>query len=690
VFLALGACKGDPPSASKGEGRCVPPPRSGAARVALEPALGDHRFDRPVEIARAPGGRFYVLEQRGIVKVVPQGSGEVTTALDLTSTIGATGTGEGGLLGIAVDPGFASNGAVYLHFTAPLPQPVDGIAFHSVVARVESADGGLTLDASTLARVLVVDQPYGNHNGGKIAFGPDGMLYVALGDGGSGGDPQKHGQNVETLLGAILRIDPHAGDPYGIPDGNPFAGGGGRPEIYAYGLRNPWKMSFDTETGDLWAGDVGQSKYEEIDRIVLGGNYGWNVREGKHCFGAPDCPTEGFIDPVTEYGRDEGISVTGGYVYRGSLLSSLFGKFIYGDFGSGTIWAVDGAGANERLAETELKISTFGQDDGGEVFAADYATGRVQKLVAAPDDDDDGAEAGEPLALLSETGCVDMAAPGTAAAGLVPYTVNSPLWSDGADKERFLYVPEGGAIGVRDDGDFDVPNGTVAVKTFLISGRRIETRLFVRYDDGGWAGFSYEWNDAQTDAVLLRGRKTKALGSGQTWYFPSRADCFACHTPVAGHTLGLEARQQNRDEGGQNQLTRLAGLFDRDIEPASFPALAAADTEGASAEDRARGYLHANCSMCHREGSGAGAATMDLRIDRAFGDTRTCNVAPQAGDLGVADPRLIAPGDPSRSTLTLRMRTLGEERMPGLATSVVDEAGASAVEAWIAGLAGCP
>jgi mono/diheme cytochrome c family protein len=239
---------------------------------------------------------------------------------------------------------------------------------------------------------------------------------------------------------------------------------------------------------------------------------------------------------------------------------------------------------------------------------------------------------------------------------------------------------------VKSDGDLDVPPGSTAVKTFLVDGKRIETRLFVRYDDGSYAGYSYEWNDDQSDATLLPDGKTKDLPGGKSWTFPSRADCFACHTQIAGFTLGLEARQLNTGD----QIDRLARLFDRPIDKESFPTLPAADGQ-ASDEQRARGYLHANCSICHREGSGAGAATLDLRIDQSFADTKTCNVAPQAGDLGVADAKLIAPGDPAKSTLALRMRSLDPvQRMPNVATRLVDDRGVAAVEAWIRSVAACP
>ncbi|MBX3186335.1 MAG: PQQ-dependent sugar dehydrogenase [Labilithrix sp.] len=683
----LAACSSDDTTLSPRA--CLPPPRVSEARVAVMPAVGGATFDAPIEIGLGPSGRLYVLEQGGVVKSVSPGGGDVATVLDISSKI--VSGGELGLLGIAFDPKFSESGFVYLHFSERRTPSTPALPLQSVIARYTSTDGGATIDPASEKRILVVDDPFSNHNGGKIAFGPDGFLYISMGDGGSGGDPLGSGQDKNSLLGKILRIDPNGGDPYAIPPSNPFAAGGGRPEIYAYGLRNPWKFAFDTVTGELWAGDVGQGKYEEIDRIVLGGNYGWNVREGKHCFNATTCPTEGFIDPVVEYGRADGVSVTGGYVYRGSKLPALYGKYVYGDFGSGRIWAVDqtpeGAFVALLLAQTNFKISTFAQDADGEIYVADYATGKINQLLPG----DETAPPEGPGVKLSETGCLDPKNPSRPPPGLIAYDVNSPLWSDGADKERWVSIVPGRKATVLPDGDLDLPPSSVAVKTFVIGGKRIETRLFVRYEDMSWAGYSYEWNDEQTDAILLPAGKVKPLPNGGSWYFPSRAECFACHTPAAGFTLGLEARQLDRDDGtGTNQLARFANVVDVPMRPGALAPLRSATSEG-SAEERARGYLHANCSMCHREGAGAGAATFDLRIDKSFAETKTCDVAPQAGDLGVAGAKLVAPGDPSRSTLALRMRALDASRMPQLATRVVDEAGVSAIETWIRALpAACP
>ena len=238
--------------------------------------------------------------------------------------------------------------------------------------------------------LLEIDQPFSNHNGGHIAFGPDGYLYIAVGDGGKANDPYNNGQNLSTLLGSILRIDVSRVDSengYKVPPDNPFVNidGNAKTEIWAYGLRNPWRFSFDRDTGDLWAGDVGQNRFEEIDLIKIGGNYGWKIMEGLSCFPrGKQCDSSGILSPVIEYGRADGCSVTGGYVYRGKRLPSLFGAYIYGDFCTGNIWAFryDGTSVTEhlKLVDSNLRISSFAEDRDGEIYIVSYTKG-IYRLV---------------------------------------------------------------------------------------------------------------------------------------------------------------------------------------------------------------------------------------------------------------------------------------------------------------------
>ena len=304
------------------------------------------------------GGQMWRVQIEG--EATPELFGDVSDRL-----IRRPGSEEG-LLGLAFSPEFERDGSVYLYYTAGDPR-------RSVLSRFKVAGG--TLDPASEEVILEVEQPFAKHNGGQIAFGPDGYLYAALGDGGSGGDPLGNGQNLETLLGSIIRIDVSGESGYTIPPDNPFAGRpGARPEIYAYGLRNPWRFSFDRATGELWAGDVGQARWEEVERIIPGGNYGWKIMEGLECFRAPDCERSGLELPRAVYGHSEGCSVTGGYVYRGPSMPELNGWYVYGDFCGGRVWAVDTADDSPPvlLADTALRISSFGELADGELLAVTF------------------------------------------------------------------------------------------------------------------------------------------------------------------------------------------------------------------------------------------------------------------------------------------------------------------------------
>jgi glucose/arabinose dehydrogenase len=343
----------------------------------------------PIGFATGPDGTLLVHEQGGRIVSLDPATSEQSVFLDLSDRILAGG--EQGLLGLALHPEWPAVAMAFVHYTGP-----DG---NTVISRVGISDlpSPPRLDPATEQVLLRVDQPFANHNGGQLAFGPDGMLYLGLGDGGSGGDPLGHGQDTATLLGSILRIDVVGaadGEPYAIPADNPFADGGGAPEIHLFGLRNPWRFSFDPATGLLWIADVGQSAWEEINRVDpvgdAGANLGWNLMEGAHCFADPACSTEGLQPPIAEYGRDAGCSVTGGEVYRGSGIPSLWGWYVFSDYCSGTLFGVpsdaeppgDGTALAPRvLLETETNVSAFGVDGAGELYLADIEDGIVYRIV---------------------------------------------------------------------------------------------------------------------------------------------------------------------------------------------------------------------------------------------------------------------------------------------------------------------
>jgi glucose/arabinose dehydrogenase len=380
------------PSASARASASPGSPSSPAARgpdrvtlVALASGLAS-----PIGITNAGdgSGRLFVNEQAGVVRVIgPGGSVRKEPFLDVRDRV--LSGGERGLLGLAFHPGFPQSRRIYVDYTR---QPDGATVISEFRATSERAD------PATEAVVLVIPQPFANHNGGQLAFGPDGDLYVGMGDGGSGGDPQRNGQNTRALLGKILRIDvdsPRAlGMGYAIPADNPFATGGvrpgqGAPEVWAYGLRNPWRFSFDPRNGDMYIGDVGQGAWEEIDRQPGdsrgGENYGWNVMEGRHCYGADSCDQQPYVKPIAEYGHDAGCAVTGGYVYRGTRQPALVGTYLFGDYCSGTIFSlqVDGGTITpKQLLSSGKRISSFGVGEDGEVYLADVGGGGIYRVVA--------------------------------------------------------------------------------------------------------------------------------------------------------------------------------------------------------------------------------------------------------------------------------------------------------------------
>jgi glucose/arabinose dehydrogenase len=340
-------------------------------------------FNQPVQATHAGdgSGTLYVVEQGGRIQTLKNGTLGAVPFLDISPRV--TAGGEQGLLGLAFPPGYATKGHFYVNYT----RAGDGA---TIVARYRVTGDPGVADSSSEEVLLVINQPFANHNGGQIAFGPDGYLYIGTGDGGSGGDPLGNAQNPATLLGKILRIDVESGPvSYAVPPDNPFSGREGfRGEIWALGLRNPWRFSFDRGTGDLYIGDVGQNTFEEVDFQPASGaggeNYGWNVMEGNHCFGGAACVTTGFVPPVAEYDHSQGCSITGGTVYRGGSYPGMEGIYFYGDFCSGRVWGLarDGsAWENSLLLTVPFSVSGFGEDEAGNLYATDYSGGAVYEIV---------------------------------------------------------------------------------------------------------------------------------------------------------------------------------------------------------------------------------------------------------------------------------------------------------------------
>ena len=688
---------------------CIAPARpiTDTSVAVIDPFPNLPNIAQPTKMILEPVAdpRWFVLQKSGqLVTFDPDTATAVSTYLDLSGVVRTQS--EGGLLGMAFHPDYPTTPEIFLSYTIDHSGP----AMRSVISRF-ILDNVANPGVGTVEQVILqVDQDFDNHNGGDIAFGADGYLYIGLGDGGSGGDPNNRAQNTSHLLGSMLRIDvlgpgvSFPGNPYAIPTDNPFAAnpkcGPGLnanacPEIYAWGLRNPWRWSFDADTNELWLADVGQGSYEEIDIIERGGNYGWRCREGAHNFNTSGCGS-GLIDPVSEYSHSLGNSITGGQVYRGSAIPELVGRYLFADYGSGRIWALqsDGQGgySNDQLIDTNFGPTSFGADQSGELYFTDINNSRLRKLIPAGPPTPDTIPS-----LLSNTGCTDPADITRPYAGLLPYDINAAFWSDGAQKERYIGLPNGTTITRNADDDWIFPNGTVIVKNFRLNGNLVETRHLMRHTDGVWAGYTYEWNQHQTEAIRVKGGKT-ILSNGQDWIFPSESQCLECHTSSAGFALGPETAQLNRvfnyPSTGRiaNQLETIDHvlMFTAPL-PApvqNLPSLTPPTDSAADTADRARAYLHTNCAQCHRPG-GPNPSTMDLRYTTPFSSTDTCDAIPLEGDLGISNARLIAPGDAARSLIVSRANRRDSHGMPPLGSNLIDNSGVALLASWINGLAGC-
>ncbi|MEW5989145.1 MAG: PQQ-dependent sugar dehydrogenase, partial [Chloroflexota bacterium] len=355
-----------------------PPEPQAVISISLERVASG--FNQPVYLTHAGDGRLFVVEKDGTIRIVQDGQVLPEPFLDIRDRVGSEAS-EQGLFSVAFHPAYDQNGWFFVNYTDN--------GEDTVVARyqVSPDDPNRASDAETV--VLTVEQPYWNHNGGQLQFGPDGYLYVGMGDGGSGGDPENNGQDRSTLLGDLLRLDVDHSLPYAIPPDNSFVNDPlARPEIWAYGLRNPWRFSFDRLTGDLYVADVGQGDWEEVNYVPAetpgGLNYGWNILEGSHCFRENPCDSAGLVLPVGEYNHDFGCSITGGYVYRGRQFPALWGNYFFGDYCSGLIWGLfqeaDGRWAQTIVLESGRALSSFGEDAAGELYALDMGNGEVLQL----------------------------------------------------------------------------------------------------------------------------------------------------------------------------------------------------------------------------------------------------------------------------------------------------------------------
>ncbi|QDT53205.1 Soluble aldose sugar dehydrogenase YliI precursor [Caulifigura coniformis] len=716
-----------------------PPPKYKSVRM-----FPNVQFRNPVTIEMPPGDpRWWVSEPEAKLYVVTptEDGGRADLIADFNRDLPMTGK-EGEKLrvtyiyGVAFHPKFAENGRVYLAYTVVPPKPGVHLEDGTRVSCFQVTPGEIP-KIDLQSEELVITFHEGGHNGACLEFGPDGCLYISTGDGGEASPPDQRntGQDNSDLLSCILRINVDEKEPgrnYLVPKDNPFVDVPGvRPEIWAYGLRNPWKMSFDRATGALWVGDIGWELWEMVYRVERGANYGWSVTEGPQPVRV-DLPAgpQPVTPPLLALPHTAAASITGGFVYRGKKFPELVGKYVFGDWETHRIWSLVPPERNDAsdakslelmdLSAPSIRIIDFGQDHDGELVILDYDAGTIHTL-----ERNDAAERGtRPFPrTLSETGLFASVEKHEVAAGIVPLKIAAEQWMDGATAERFVAVPNDGVIrghrvakqtpGSMFRRHFEFPKDSVLVKTISLPDegtgerpRRIETQL-LHFDGAQWLGYTYRWNDAQSEASLVPEEGDEAIfavkdarapGGGRVlhWTFSSRSQCMTCHTPWAESMLAFNSSQLLTPLAGEagNRLDQFeqSGLLVRQ-EPAKAPpknqsrwdeesVLVPPFDESHSIEHRARSYLDANCAHCHRFGGG-GTAQIDLRAGIPVERTKLLDEVPTKGELGLKNAKIVWPGNPYRSVLFLRMATCGRGRMPHLASELVDQQGLLLIEAWI-------
>ena len=755
----------------------APPPTN----YQIVDAFGTLAFTDPVCLASPPGEtqRLFVCLKGGLLRMIPNVTAVTPTAatfLDLSALLTSrseslsTG-GEQGFLGVAFHPNYASNGYFFVFYSVNKSSKT-----YERVSRFKVQAGNANA-ADTTSELILIEQvdDYSNHNGGDLHFGPDGYLYVSLGDEGDQNDTGANSQKItKDFFSGILRIDvdrkagnvepnahpnPSESTPainavkryetspgsgifkaaYNIPIDNPWvhtSNGGAwtgsfngtaiasaslpyvRSEFWVVGTRNPWRISFDPPTGELWVGDVGGGAREEVDVATKGKNYGWAYREGTIAgpkSGAPaNFATLYGTEPIYDYahgsGTMQGNSITGGLVYRGTRFNDLIGAYVFADYTSGNVWTLRRNGA---AAPTVVRIAgeggivAFGKDpSNGDVLMANLSSDKIRRLTT-------GTPSSTFPATLGATGLFANLADLSPNPGLLPYTVNLPFWSDHAVKRRWFSIPDtAGKITWSRDGLWTFPSGQIWVKHFDMPlsrsnpplpsdsptpSKRIETRLLVKTATGSY-GVSYRWNDAGTDATLAPDEGADFdinLTRGgspytQRWRIPSRAECSICHTAQAGHSLSMNTRQINLSNtidgftGNQIDLLKTAGYFPNTPEaPNVLPRHLRPTESGYPSEARVRSYLAANCAYCHRSGGTAAPAAWDGRIELTMDQTGLINGSASNNGGNVLN-KLVVSGDIAHSIVYNRVAVAnGFTRMPALGSNELDPAAIALLTEWI-------
>ena len=706
--------------------------------LVLKDAFPGAQFNKPVAIRNAPGEthRVFVAERVGRIMVLDLTNSTPRVFLDIRNHVFASDwindRRAEGLTSFAFHPDFAENGRFFVTYTT-ITTTSQGTGHHNRISEFRVRPDGTGDEESEIPLITQFDEGDG-HNINDAHFGPDGYLYIASGDegDGGGGDDFHNAQRIDKdFFSAILRIDvdkrsgnlppnPHAAiestNNYAVPVDNPLVGldrWQGNPidrtklrtEFFAVGLRNPWRFSFDPSTGMIYEGDVGQHGREEINIIKKGGNYGWSYLEGE-LTGPAGTPPAGLelTAPIFKYGTGfghfEGFSVTAGVVYRGARLPMLYGHLVFADYVSGNIWTmnIDVEGSAPQRILGEVGIAGFGYDPrNGDVLLVNHDRGIIQRL------DVSGGSGSYIPTRLSETGIFSDLATLTPHAGIYPYDINLPFWSDGSSKERWFSIPAiSNKMVFGAETNWSFPTGAYFIKHFEAetvvgdpsSKKRLETRVLIKKELDAY-GITYKWNDEGTEAELVSEygeTRQFAVTNGtsirqQTWIYPGRQECMACHTTVGGIVLGFNTPQLNRNGGfgatNQNQIEALALSGFLENPPEHYKGLFAysrLENTNVSRTFRVKSYLAANCSFCHQpEGSARGV--WDGRITTPLSAANIINGS-LFNDIDSTN-KVVVPGDASRSALLKRLQATDQDRMPPVGSTVHDEAAIALLLEWI-------
>ena len=685
----------------------------------LVPAFPNLRFNDPMQVRWSPElKRYFVCELQGkIWSFVPEedvASADLVADLkrDIQSFDPVRSNGLHEVYSIAFDPDFANNRFIYvcMIFTSKTGKPLDD---GTRISRFQVL-GDTLPKIDTQSELPIIEWIAGGHNGCDLLFDQSGCLLISTGDATEPSPPDrlKTGQDISDLLSSILRIDVRNASkeqPYTIPRDNPFLEvPNARKEVWAFGFRNPWRMNLDRATDTLIVGDVGWEKWEMIHRVERGGNYGWSVREGNELIQS-DIPLGPVpvTPPWVALSHAESASITGGMVYRGQQLPALSGSYLFGDWVHGRVWVIplDRSDPQREIASSTLRIVAFEPDANGEALVVNHLNQTpLYRLVANPQYMEQQRESQEFPRQLSQSGLFQSTLKQEPAEGVIGFSVNHPMWQDGALSQYYLGLPSKSKVGVYDspqpltnmamfNSRLHYPAGTVLAKTIRWQEVLLETQV-LHFDGSRWHGYSYVWNKEQTDAELAPREGMELVIDSlpqKRWRVHGRNECFQCHNPWSETTLAFTPEQLHSEALGdespwlrlhRDEWIQTMNSKWESIDPRSCVRLPLQQNASSSVEDRARSYLHVNCAHCHQFGAGTGLA-ISLRLSDSMEESKLLARMPEKGSLGFTNAKIIDPGNPSNSILLYRMASSSVGRMPHIGSREVDFKAVSLIAQWI-------